>query len=92
MIRPLSFQPDRLLLEKIDFETLYLIKKDVKVEIGVEVIRLIHEHGMITETSFILGFPHETKKSIQRTLKLSKIYNPDFAHRLVIAHRSYAFG
>ncbi len=77
-------------VEATDQETLDLIKKDVKVEIGVEAIRLIHEHGMITETSFILGFPHETKKSIQRTLKLSKIYNPDFAHYLALAPWPYA--
>jgi anaerobic magnesium-protoporphyrin IX monomethyl ester cyclase len=77
-------------VEATDQDTLDLIKKDVKVEIGVEAIRLIHEHGMITETSFLLGFPHETKKSIARTLKLSKVYNPDFAHYLALAPWPYA--
>lgn len=77
-------------VEATDQETLDLIKKDIKVETGVEAIRLIHEHGMITETSFILGFPHETKKSIKRTLKLSKVYNPDFAHYLALAPWPYA--
>jgi anaerobic magnesium-protoporphyrin IX monomethyl ester cyclase len=77
-------------VEATDQETLDLIKKDAKVEVGIEAIRLIHEHGMITETSFILGFPHETKKSINRTLRLSKIYNPDFAHYLALAPWPYA--
>jgi anaerobic magnesium-protoporphyrin IX monomethyl ester cyclase len=77
-------------VEATDQYTLDLIKKDVKVEIGVEAIRLIHEHGMITETSFLLGFPHETKKSISRTLKRSKVYNPDFAHYLALAPWPYA--
>ena len=77
-------------VEATDQETLDLIKKDIKVETGVEAIRLIHEHGMITETSFILGFPHETKETIKRTLKLSKIYNPDFAHYLALAPWPYA--
>ena len=77
-------------VEATDQETLDLIKKDVKVEIGIEAIRLIHLHGMITETSFILGFPHETKESIKKTLKLSKIYNPDFAHYLALAPWPYA--
>jgi uncharacterized Fe-S cluster-containing radical SAM superfamily protein/uncharacterized membrane protein len=77
-------------VEATDQETLDLIKKDVKVEIGVEAIRLIHEHNMITETSFLLGFPHETKKSVARTLKLSKVYNPDFAHYLALAPWPYA--
>jgi anaerobic magnesium-protoporphyrin IX monomethyl ester cyclase len=77
-------------VEACDQETLDLIKKDVKVEIGMEAIRLIHEHGMITETSFLLGFPHETKQSAARTLKLSKVYNPDFAHYLALAPWPYA--
>lgn len=77
-------------LEATDQHTLDFIKKDIKVETGVEAIRLIHEHGMITETSFILGFPDETKKSIGKTLKLSKVYNPDFAHYLALAPWPYA--
>ncbi len=77
-------------VEATDQETLDLIKKDIKVETGMEAIKLIHEHGMITETSFILGFPHETQESIKRTLKLSKIYNPDFAHFLALAPWPYA--
>ena len=77
-------------LEATDQETLDLIKKDIKVETGREAIRLIHEHGMVTETSFILGFPHETKETVKRTLALSKIYNPDFAHYLALAPWPYA--
>ncbi len=77
-------------VEATDQETLDLIKKDVQVETGIEAIKLIHENGMITETSFILGFPHETPETIQRTLALSKIYNPDFAHYLALAPWPYA--
>jgi anaerobic magnesium-protoporphyrin IX monomethyl ester cyclase len=77
-------------VEATDQETLDKIKKDVRVETGREALRLIHEHGMISETSFILGFPNETKESIQRTLKLSKHYNPDFAHYLALAPWPYA--
>lgn len=77
-------------VEATDQTTLDLIKKDVNVETGREAIRLIHEHGMITETSFILGFPHETRESIKTTLALAKIYNPDFAHFLALAPWPYA--
>ncbi|MGE5893967.1 MAG: cobalamin-dependent protein, partial [bacterium] len=77
-------------LEATDQKTLDLIKKDIKVETGREAIRLIHEYGMVTETSFILGFPHETRESIQTTLELSKLYNPDFAHYLALAPWPYA--
>jgi anaerobic magnesium-protoporphyrin IX monomethyl ester cyclase len=77
-------------LEATDQNTLDLIKKGLEVDTGKEAIRLIHEHGMISETSFILGFPNETKESIKATLKLSKHYNPDFAHYLAIAPWPYA--
>jgi len=77
-------------VEATDQETLDLIKKDVSVQIGIEAIKLIRENGMLSETSFIYGFPHETKESIARTLKLSKIYNPDFAHYLALAPWPYA--
>lgn len=77
-------------VEATDQETLDLIKKDVSVQIGIEAIKLIRENGMLSETSFIYGFPHETKASIARTLKLSKIYNPDFAHYLALAPWPYA--
>ena len=77
-------------VEATDQETLDLIKKDVSVQMGIEAIRLIRENGMLSETSFIFGFPHETKETIARTLKLSKIYNPDFAHYLALAPWPYA--
>ena len=77
-------------LEATDQKTLDHIKKETGVDTGLEAIRLIHEHGMITETSFILGFPDETKDSIKTTLELSKHYNPDFAHYLAIAPWPYA--
>ncbi len=77
-------------VEATDQETLDLIKKDASVQTGIEAIQLIREYGMMTETSFILGFPHETKETIARTLELSKVYNPDFAHYLALAPWPYA--
>ncbi len=77
-------------IESGDQEILDLMKKDIKVGQGQEAIDLIHQHGMITETSFVLGLPDETKKSIKRTLELSRFYNPDFAHYLAIAPWPYA--
>jgi anaerobic magnesium-protoporphyrin IX monomethyl ester cyclase len=45
---------------------------------------------MITETSFVLGFPWETPESIESTLALAKQYGPDFAHFLAITPWPYA--
>ncbi|MBT1074224.1 B12-binding domain-containing radical SAM protein [Geobacter grbiciae] len=77
-------------IEATDQETLDLIKKDIDADQSKLALDLIHEHGIITETSFVLGFPHDTKKSIERTLKLAQYYNPDNAHFLAITPWPYA--
>lgn len=77
-------------IEATDQATLDLIRKELEVAASQKAIGLIHQHGMITETSFVLGFPHETKTSIRRTLELARCYNPDFAHFLAITPWPYA--
>lgn len=76
--------------EAVNQETLDLIKKDVKVEESREALGLLNEHGIITETSMILGFPSETRESIENTLRLAKEYDPDFCHFLAIVPWPYA--
>ena len=70
--------------------TLDFIKKDMDVDEGKLALDLIHEHGIVTETSFVLGFPDETRASIEKTLKLAQYYNPDNAHFLAITPWPYA--
>lgn len=77
-------------IEATDQATLDFIKKELDVTEGKLALDIIHEHGIITETSFVLGFPDETKKSIERTLKLAQYYNPDNAHFLAITPWPYA--
>lgn len=77
-------------IEATDQETLDFIKKELDVTEGKLALDIIHEHGIITETSFVLGFPDETRKSIERTLKLAQYYNPDNAHFLAITPWPYA--
>lgn len=77
-------------IEATDQATLDFIKKEIDVTEGKRALDIIHEHGIITETSFVLGFPDETKKSIERTLKLAQYYNPDNAHFLAITPWPYA--
>jgi hypothetical protein len=40
-------------------KTLDFSKKDPDVDVGKVALDLIHEQGIITETSFVLGFPDE---------------------------------
>lgn len=76
--------------EAVDQATLDMIKKDLSVDDGALSLKLVRDHGMITETSFVLGFPDETQDSIAHTLRLAKEFNPDFAHFLAIAPWPYA--
>lgn len=77
-------------VEATDQATLDAIKKDATVEQSRRAIELIRKYGMISETSFVLGFPWETTESIEHTFNLAKHYNPDFAHFLAITPWPYA--
>ncbi|MDH4100538.1 MAG: radical SAM protein, partial [Nitrospirota bacterium] len=77
-------------IEATDQEMLELMKKEISVDQSMQALRLLNDHGIITETSMILGFPNETPESIRRTLDLAKEYNPDFAHFLAITPWPYA--
>jgi anaerobic magnesium-protoporphyrin IX monomethyl ester cyclase len=76
-------------IEATDQETLDLINKDANVESGIQALRLLYQHGIVSETSFVLGFPDETPEKIKRTLELSKTYDPDNAHYLAITPWPY---
>ncbi len=77
-------------LEATDQETLDLINKELTTDISKEALRLIRKHGMMSETSFVLGFPHETQETVAETLRLAKEFDPDMAHFLCITPWPYA--
>ncbi len=70
--------------------TIDAFKKDIKVEDAKTALQLLNEHGIITETSLILGLPEETRESIERNLQMAIEYNPDFCHFLAISPWPYA--
>jgi len=77
-------------IEATDQATLDLVNKESDVDTNIKALRLLDTHGIISETSFVLGFPDETPDKIARTLELSKTYNPDFAHYLTITPWPYS--
>jgi anaerobic magnesium-protoporphyrin IX monomethyl ester cyclase len=77
-------------VEATDQATLDLYKKDLKVAHSKRAIDLINEHGMVSETSFVLGGPQETKESIRRTVELAQWYAPDMAFFLALTPWPYA--
>jgi len=77
-------------VEATDQATLDMVNKQADVAAGMKALRLLHDHGLISETSFVLGFPDETPESIRKTLELAKTYDPDNAHFLAITPWPYA--
>ena len=76
--------------EATDQETLDRVNKEIEIADSRRAIELIRRYGMISETSFVLGFPEETRESIIRTLKLAQAFDPDFAHFLAITPWPYS--
>lgn len=77
-------------VEATNQETLDRFKKGIGTNDSKAALDIINSHGIITETSFVLGTPEETVESIMETFELSKLYNPDFAHFLLLAPWPYA--
>ncbi len=71
-------------------ETLDVFKKDIKVEHSKKALDLLNEQDIVTETSFVLGMPDDTKESMERTIELARFYNPDLAFFLAIAPWPYS--
>jgi anaerobic magnesium-protoporphyrin IX monomethyl ester cyclase len=67
-----------------------LMKKELQADQGREALRLLREQGIVTETSFVLGFPDETPETVANTLQMAFWYDPDFAHFLMITPWPYA--
>jgi anaerobic magnesium-protoporphyrin IX monomethyl ester cyclase len=77
-------------VESVSQSTLDLYQKDIQVADSKRAIDLINEHGMVSETSFVLGTPEETAESVRRTVELAKWYAPDMAFFLALTPWPYA--
>jgi anaerobic magnesium-protoporphyrin IX monomethyl ester cyclase len=77
-------------VESTSQATLELYQKDIKVHQSKRAIELINAHGMVSETSFVLGTPEETVESIRETVELAKWYAPDMAFFLALTPWPYA--
>lgn len=77
-------------VESTNQATLDLYLKDTQVGQNKRAIELINAHGMVSETSFVVGTPDETADSIKATVELAKWYAPDMAFFLAITPWPYA--
>jgi anaerobic magnesium-protoporphyrin IX monomethyl ester cyclase len=45
-----------------------------------QALELVHQQGIVSEASFLVGLPDETVDSVKQTLRLAQYYNPDNAN------------
>ncbi|HBG07056.1 MAG: magnesium-protoporphyrin IX monomethyl ester oxidative cyclase [Geobacteraceae bacterium GWC2_58_44] len=77
-------------IESTNQQTLDAIKKGTTVDEAKQALDIIHEHGIVSEASFLVGFPDETVESVKATLKLAQYYNPDNANFFPITPWPYS--
>lgn len=58
----------------------FTIKKKIPNDQFVKIINYCRELGIITECTFILGHPTETKELMQETIDFAVALNPDYAY------------
>jgi anaerobic magnesium-protoporphyrin IX monomethyl ester cyclase len=76
--------------EATDQATLDLIRKGMAADVPKQALDLIHGAGIVSEASFMLGFPDETAESIKRTYQQARHYNPDNANFFAVTPWPYA--
>jgi anaerobic magnesium-protoporphyrin IX monomethyl ester cyclase len=77
-------------VESVRQDRLDGMRKNLKVEESRRAIELLNQTGIITETSFLLGFPDETREDVQATLDLSFAYDSDLTFFLAITPWPYS--
>lgn len=67
-------------IESGDDRILRIIKKSLDLEKVRTAIKLFRDEGIITFGFFIIGFPYETKESVEKTIKFAIEVNPTVAN------------
>jgi anaerobic magnesium-protoporphyrin IX monomethyl ester cyclase len=79
-------------IETADQAALDTMGKGMAVEDTKQVIDILREQEIVSEASFMLGFPDETPESIKNTMQLVQHCNPDIANFLTYTPWPYADG
>ena len=79
-------------IETADQATLDAMSKGMLVEEAKQVIDILREQEIVSEGSFMVGFPDETSDSIKQTMQLAQHYNPDIANFFTFTPWPYADG
>jgi anaerobic magnesium-protoporphyrin IX monomethyl ester cyclase len=79
-------------VETADQSALDAMKKEQVLEEMKQVFDILREQEIVSEASFMVGFPDETSDSIKKTMQLAQQYNPDIANFFTFTPWPYADG
>ena len=77
-------------VEAREQERLDAMRKGMDLEQAREALALLRDNGIVSEASFVLGFPEETAQSVLATLKFAQSINPDNANFLALTPWPYS--
>jgi len=79
-------------IETADQAAVDAMKKEQISEDIKQVFDILREQEIVSEASFMVGFPDETSESIKKTMQLAQQYNPDIANFFTFTPWPYADG
>lgn len=79
-------------IETADQPTLNAMRKEQDLEEMKRVFDILREQEIVSEASFMVGFPDETSDSIRQTMQLAQRYNPDIANFFTFTPWPYGDG
>lgn len=79
-------------IETADQAVLDAVNKGMLLSEVRQVFDLLREQEIVSEASFMVGFPDETSESIKKTMQLAQQYNPDIANFFTFTPWPYAEG
>lgn len=65
--------------ESADETVLNSLNKGIEMKTTKESLELLNKAGIVTEASFMIGFPQETWESVDKTIEAAIYLNPDIA-------------
>jgi radical SAM superfamily enzyme YgiQ (UPF0313 family) len=65
-------------VESGDNQILKVIRKNFTIEQAFENLRIVKEIGIVSNCSFILGLPGETRQTLEKTVRAAIAFDPDY--------------
>ena len=77
-------------VESADPGRMEFLGKEQSVDEVREALQLLQDEGIVSEASFLVGFPDESAESVNQTLRQARSLNPDIANFMPLTPWPYA--